>query len=56
VNEIIDIDPVNTPPEPTPAIALPMINTVLLGAAPHTSDPPINNNIFKINTLFIAKI
>jgi hypothetical protein len=53
---MIDMDPVNTPPEPIPATALPMINTMLLGAAPHTRDPPMNNNIFRIKTLFIAKI
>ena len=53
---MMDIDPVNTPPEPIPAIALPMINTILLGATPHIADPPINSNIFRIKTLFTGKI
>jgi hypothetical protein len=56
VNAIIVIDPVKTPPEPIPPIALPMINTVLLDETPHTTDPPINNIIFKIKTLLTAKI
>ena len=31
--------PENIPPTPMPAIALPTINAVLVGAAPHMMDP-----------------
>jgi hypothetical protein len=31
--------PAMTPPEPIPAMALPMINAIELGAAPHIAEP-----------------
>ncbi len=48
--------PANCPPAPKPAIALPRINTELLGAKAQTSEPSIKSNIINMNTLLRLKI
>ena len=49
-------DSEKTPPAPTPAIALPMMNIVVFFAVAQTRDPIMTNDMTTVKTLFTAKL
>jgi hypothetical protein len=53
---MISIPPLNIPAPPTPQIALPRINTLILGATALTRDPSSKMKTAKMMTCFEGKI
>jgi hypothetical protein len=53
---VIVKDPDNTPPAPTPAIALPIMNIVVFVAVAQMKDPIMTNDMTNMKTPFTAKL